>query len=57
MRRDMKNNKKGFSKYVKSKRKSREIIGPLWNVEHNLVMDDADKVEIFNALFYFSLHK
>ncbi|RMC19589.1 hypothetical protein DUI87_03148 [Hirundo rustica rustica] len=42
--RDIKDNKKGFCKYISSKRKIRENVGPLLNQMGVLVMDDTEKV-------------
>jgi len=47
--RDVKNNKKGFFKYISSKRKSRDNVGPLLNEAGVLVMEDAEKAELLNA--------
>ncbi|PKU38009.1 rna-directed dna polymerase from mobile element jockey-like [Limosa lapponica baueri] len=49
--RDVKDNKKGFFKYISSKRKTRENVGPLLNEVGVLVTDDAEKVELLNAFF------
>ncbi|PKU43995.1 rna-directed dna polymerase from mobile element jockey-like [Limosa lapponica baueri] len=49
--RDVKDNKKGFFKYISSKRKTRENMGPLLNEIDALVMEDAEKVELQNAFF------
>jgi len=49
--RDIKDNKKGFFKYIKSKWKTRESMGPLLNEVGSLLMEDAEKVELLNAFF------
>ncbi|GAB0208357.1 mitochondrial enolase superfamily member 1 [Grus japonensis] len=48
---DVKDNKKGFFKYISSKRKTRENVGPLLNEVGALVMEDTEKVELLNAAF------
>jgi len=48
---EIKDNKKGFFKYVNSKRKTRDNVGPLLNEGGVLVMGDAEKAEILNAFF------
>ena len=54
--RDVKDNKKGFYKYVNSKRKTRENVGPLLNEAGALVTEDTEKAELLNAIFCFSLY-
>ncbi|GAB0208111.1 mitochondrial enolase superfamily member 1 [Grus japonensis] len=49
--RDVKDNKKGFFKYISSKRKTRENVGPLPNEVGALVTEDTEKVELLNAAF------
>jgi len=49
--RDVKNNKKGFFKYISSKRKTRENVGLLLNEAGVLVTEDAEKAELLNAFF------
>jgi len=49
--RDVKNNKKGFFKYINSKRKTRDNVGPLLNEVGVLVTEDAEKAELLNAFF------
>jgi len=49
--RDVKNNKKSFFKYVSSKRKTRDNVGPLLNEVGVLVMEDAEKAELLNVFF------
>ncbi|GAB0206434.1 mitochondrial enolase superfamily member 1 [Grus japonensis] len=48
---DVKDNKKGFFKYISSKRKTRENVGPLLNEMGALVMEDTEKAELPNAAF------
>jgi len=48
---EVKENKKGFIKYVSSERKTRENVGPLLNEVGALVTGDAEKAEILNAFF------
>jgi len=48
--RDVKDNKKGF-KYINSKRKTRDSVGPLLNEVGVQVMEDAEKAELLNAFF------
>ncbi|GAB0199208.1 mitochondrial enolase superfamily member 1 [Grus japonensis] len=48
---DVKDNKKGFFKYISSKRKTRENVGPLLNEVGALVMEDTEKAELLNAFF------
>ncbi|PKU47486.1 rna-directed dna polymerase from mobile element jockey-like [Limosa lapponica baueri] len=49
--RDDKDNKKGFFKYISSKRKTRENVGPLLNELGAQVTEDAEKAELLNAFF------
>ncbi|GAB0209615.1 hypothetical protein GRJ2_003427200 [Grus japonensis] len=49
--RDVKDNKEGFFKYISSKRKTRENVGPLLNEVGALVMEDTEKAELLNAFF------
>jgi len=49
--RDVKNNKKGFFKYISSKRKTRDNVGLLLNEVGALVTEDAEKAELLNAFF------
>jgi len=49
--RDVKNNKKGFCKYISSKRKTRGNVGPLLNEVSALVTEDTEKAELLSALF------
>ncbi|GAB0210180.1 mitochondrial enolase superfamily member 1 [Grus japonensis] len=48
---DVKDNEKGFFKYISSKRKTRENVGPLLNEVGALVMEDTEKAELLNAFF------
>ena len=45
----VKDNKKCFSKYVNSKRKTRESLHPLLDAGGNLVTNDEEKAEVLNA--------
>jgi len=49
--RDVKDNKKGFFKYVSSKWKTKEDVGLLLNEVGALVMEDTEKAELLNAYF------
>jgi len=49
--RDVKDNKMGFFKYISSKQKTRDNVGPLLNEVSVLVTEDAEKVELLNACF------
>jgi len=49
--RDIKDNKRSFFKYVGSKQRTRENVGPLLNEVGALVMKDAGKAEFLNAFF------
>ncbi|KGL75094.1 hypothetical protein N309_08010, partial [Tinamus guttatus] len=49
--RDVKNNKKNFFKYINSKRKIRENVGPLVNGMRTLVTNNTEKAELLNAFF------
>ncbi|GAB0179750.1 mitochondrial enolase superfamily member 1 [Grus japonensis] len=48
---EVKDNKKGFFKYISSKRTTRENVGPLLNEVGALVMEDTEKAELLNAFF------
>ena len=50
--RDVKNNKKGFYRYISQKRKTKEIIPPLVNEKGELVMTDREKAEVINEGFF-----
>ncbi|CAM4544601.1 unnamed protein product [Caretta caretta] len=49
--RDVKSNKKGFFRYVSNKKKVKESVGPLLNDGGNLVTEDVEKANVFNAFF------
>ncbi|CAM4640609.1 unnamed protein product [Lepidochelys kempii] len=49
--RDIKSNKKGFFRYVSSKNKVKESVGPLLNEGGNLVTEDVEKANVLNAFF------
>ncbi|PKU46210.1 hypothetical protein llap_3484 [Limosa lapponica baueri] len=49
--RDVKDKKKGLFKYVRSKRKARENVGPLLNEVGALMVEDTEKGELLNAFF------
>jgi len=49
--RDVKENKKGFFKYISSKRKARDSVGLLLSNVGVLVTEDAEKAELLNAFF------
>jgi len=47
--RDVKDNMKGFFKYISSKRMTRENVGLLLNEVGALVTEDTEKVQLLNA--------
>ncbi|GAB0178706.1 mitochondrial enolase superfamily member 1 [Grus japonensis] len=49
--RNVKDNKKGFFKYISSKRKTKEDVVPLLNEVGALVTEDTEKVELLNVFF------
>ncbi|KGL80537.1 hypothetical protein N309_03760, partial [Tinamus guttatus] len=49
--RDVKNNKKKFFKYINSKKKSKENVGPLADGMGTLVTNNIEKAELLNAFF------
>ncbi|KFQ63342.1 hypothetical protein N334_13791, partial [Pelecanus crispus] len=49
--RDVKNNKKGFYKYINQKRKVKESVPPLMNKNGDLVSTDKEKAEVLNNFF------
>ncbi|GAB0208353.1 mitochondrial enolase superfamily member 1 [Grus japonensis] len=49
--RDVKDNKKGFYRYVRDKRRTRENVGPLQNETGDLVTQDMEKAEVLNDFF------
>lgn len=54
--REVKNNKKGFFKYVSGKRKTRENVGLLLNEVDAMLLEDTEKAEILNTFSCFSLY-
>lgn len=48
---DVKDNKKGFFKYLKNKRKTRDRVGPLLDGAGARVTENAEKSELLNAAF------
>jgi len=48
---DVKDSKKSFCKYISSKQKTRDNVGLLLNEMGVLVMEEAKKAELLNALF------
>lgn len=50
--REAKDNKKGFFKYVKSKRKTRDNVSSLLNEVGALVTEDTEKAELLNGFFF-----
>ncbi|GAB0202857.1 mitochondrial enolase superfamily member 1 [Grus japonensis] len=49
--RDVKDNKKSFYRYVSDKRRTREDVGPLWNVTGDLITQNMEKAEVLNDFF------
>jgi len=49
--RNVKNNKKGFYRYVSQKRKVKESVRPLMSKNGNLVSTDEEKAEVLNSPF------
>ena len=49
--RDVKDNKKGFCKYIGDKRKTRDNVGPLLDKMGDLVTRDMEKAEVLDATF------
>jgi len=49
--RDVKDNKKGFCKYISSKQVTRDNVGLLLNELCSLVTEDTEKVDLLNAFF------
>lgn len=47
--RDMKGRKRSFSRYINSKRKMRENVGPLLNGERALMTKDMEMADVQNA--------
>jgi hypothetical protein len=48
---------KNFSKYIKSKMKSKTGIGPLKDVDGQLVSSEKEMAKILNSFFYQRIHK
>lgn len=55
--RDMKDNKKGFCKYINNKRQMRENVEPLMNGAENMVTKDRENAEMFKGTFTLNLRK
>ena len=51
MAREVKGNKKNFSRYISRKRRSRENMGLVPNGTGDLVTKDMEKVKVLNAFF------
>ncbi|GAB0205471.1 cAMP-dependent protein kinase inhibitor alpha [Grus japonensis] len=49
--RDVKNYKKGFFRYIKTKQKQKDNTGPLLNRRGELVTNNAEKAEVLNIFF------
>ncbi|KFR04113.1 hypothetical protein Y956_00814, partial [Nipponia nippon] len=49
--RDVKNNKKGFYKYIRQKRKAKESVTALIDMNGELVTMDMEKAEVLNEFF------
>jgi len=49
--RDVKDNKKSYFKYISSKRKTRNNVGPLLNEVSDLMTENIEKAELLNAFF------
>ncbi|KFZ60398.1 hypothetical protein N338_05724, partial [Podiceps cristatus] len=49
--RDVKNNKKGFYRYIGQKRQAKESIPPLVNGKGELAATDVEKAEVLNEFF------
>lgn len=50
-RKGCKRHLKGFYKYVGNKRKTKERVSPLLNIESNLVTNNAEKAVVLNVFF------
>lgn len=53
--RDVKGKKRGFCRYISSKRKTGENVGSLLNRTGDLVTEDTEKTNVLSALFSLSL--
>ena len=49
--RDMKNNKKGFYRYIGKRRQAKESVPPLINEMGELASSDREKAEVLNKCF------
>ena len=49
--RNVKGKKKGFYRYINSKRKTSENVGPLLNGAVDLVTNDTEKAKVLSAAF------
>lgn len=49
--RDIKDNKKGFCKYMRDKKNTRENLDPLLNKTRDFVKHNMEKAELLNAFF------
>lgn len=47
----VKDNKKGFYKYITNKKRVKENLLPLLDTQGNVVMQDEEKTEVLSALF------
>lgn len=48
---DMKNNRKGFFRYIGQKRQAKESVPPLKNKKEDLASSGMEKAEVLNELF------
>lgn len=51
MARDVKNNKKGFYRYIGRRRQAKESVPPLINETGELASSDMEKAEVLNKCF------
>lgn len=51
LEKNVKGSNKGFYRYLNSKRKTRENVGPLLNGARELVINDMEKAKVLNAAF------
>jgi len=49
--RDLKDNKKGFYRYIGRKRQTKDSVPPLIKGNRELVSSDVEKAEVFNECF------